>query len=178
MTDRSPDPVREAREYQEHLLGLVGSDDPAAVQAATGDLLRAVISEAGDGVGKIPAAGEWSVWGCLAHLVDAELAVSGRYRFILTAEKPELLGYDQDLWVDKTHDGEESTDELLTIWEPLRAANLRLWRRSTPTERERVGIHSERGPESYELTFRMIAGHDRFHLGQMQRTLTAIRSAQ
>jgi hypothetical protein len=37
-----------------------------------------------------------------------------------------------------------------------------------------VGIHSERGPESYELSFRLLAGHDLFHLGQMRRTLSQV----
>ncbi|MGQ0670957.1 MAG: transposase [Actinomycetota bacterium] len=33
--------------------------------------------------------------------------------------------------------------------------------------------HAERGPESYELLFRMIAGHDRNHLAQARPALTA-----
>jgi hypothetical protein len=37
-----------------------------------------------------------------------------------------------------------------------------------------VGLHAERGPESYELTFRLLAGHDRFHLGQARRALDAL----
>jgi hypothetical protein len=35
-------------------------------------------------------------------------------------------------------------------------------------------VHAERGPESYELTFRLIAGHDRFHLAQARRALAAV----
>ena len=31
----SPDPVSEPQAYQQHLLGLLGDDDPAVVQAAT-----------------------------------------------------------------------------------------------------------------------------------------------
>jgi hypothetical protein len=34
-----------------------------------------------------------------------------------------------------------------------------------------VGIHEERGPESYDLTFRLIAGHDRIHLAQARESL-------
>jgi hypothetical protein len=50
-----------------------------------------------------------------------------------------------------------------------------LWRRSGPEQRARFGIHSERGPESYDLCFRMIAGHDRLHLGQISRALEVVR---
>ena len=44
-------------------------------------------------------------------------------------------------------------------------------------DRARYGVHAERGPESYELTFRLIAGHDRFHLAQAGRTLAALRGS-
>ena len=175
MTVRSPDPVQEARAYQELLLSLLGDDDPAAVQAETLGALQATIARAGDQLRKNPAEGEWSVWGCLAHLVDAEVAASGRYRFIVTGNRPTLPGYDQDLWVAKIHPSDESPDQLLALWRPLREANIRLWQRSSSEDRDRVGIHEERGPESYDLTFRMLAGHDRFHLDQMSRTIAAIR---
>jgi hypothetical protein len=51
-----------------------------------------------------------------------------------------------------------------------------LWNRSTPQERDRVGLHSERGPESLDLSFRLIAGHDRFHLAQARRALDAVKA--
>jgi hypothetical protein len=35
-------------------------------------------------------------------------------------------------------------------------------------------MHEERGPESFDLLFRMIAGHDRFHLAQARRALEAV----
>jgi hypothetical protein len=65
-------------------------------------------------------------------------------------------------------------DELVSMLEALRTVNLALWRRSTEAERARVGIHAERGPESFDLTFRLIAGHDRFHLAQARRALVAV----
>src|SRR3989304_5472270 len=43
----SPDPVSEAAAYQEHLLGLLGGDDPAVVQAATPAAWRGPTAEAG-----------------------------------------------------------------------------------------------------------------------------------
>jgi hypothetical protein len=38
-----------------------------------------------------------------------------------------------------------------------------------------VGYDQERGPESYDLVFRLIAGHDRVHLDQARRALDQIR---
>ena len=86
----------------------------------------------------------------------------------------DLPGYDQDAFADALRHNELEAEELLTPFAALRAANVRLWGRATPEQRARVGLHRERGPESYELTFRMIAGHDRFHLNQARETLAAI----
>ena len=173
----SPDPISDPQGYQQHLLGLLGGDDPAAVQAATTDALRALVTEAGDSLHAVPAPGEWSVHGCLAHVADAELVMSARYRWILAHDEPPLIGYDQDLWVDRLHTGDaaETAEELLAVFEPLRRANVVLWDRTPPERRARVGMHAERGPESYDLAFRMIAGHDRFHVAQAERALAAVR---
>jgi hypothetical protein len=169
----APDPVSAPKDYQEYLLALLGDDDPAAVQEGTPGALRALLAEAGEHAGTRPAPGEWSVLGCIAHVSDAELVMSGRYRFVLAHDEPALIGYDQDLWVDRLHGERPDAEELLGLFEPLRRANVALWRRSSETDRARVGIHAERGPESFDLSFRMIAGHDRFHLEQARRALGA-----
>ena len=172
---RSPDPVTEAAAYQEHLLGLLGPDDPAEVQARAVDAWRALIAEAGGRVAERPRADEWSVQECLGHALDAEMVSGVRYRWIVAHDEPPLIGYDQDLWVDRLHHGrDEDPDELLELLGALRAANLAMWARSSPEERARIGIHAERGPESYDLTFRLLAGHDRFHLAQARRALDAL----
>jgi hypothetical protein len=123
-----------------------------------------------------PAPKEWSVRECVAHIVDAEMVVGGRYRWILAEETPEIMPYDQDLWVDHLHTRDDDPEALLAEWEPLRAANLALWRRSTPEQKERYGLHRERGPESYALTFTMLAGHDLFHIDQARKALEQLRS--
>jgi hypothetical protein len=173
----SPDPVTEAAAYQRHLVGLVGDDDPADAQAAAADGWRELIREAGARVAERPEPDEWSVLECLGHVTDAELVASGRYRWILAHDQPPLIGYDQDLWVDRLNHAEADPEELIATFEALRRANLALWARSTGQERARVGVHSERGPESYDLTFTMIAGHDRFHLDQAHRALAAVMGA-
>jgi DinB superfamily len=171
----SPDPIADPRAYQQHLLGLLGPDDPAEAQAAAGDAWRGVVAEAGDLAAVRPEPSEWSVVECLGHAVDAEIVSAARYRWILSHDEPPLPGYDQDLWVDRLHAGRhEDAEELLSLLEPLRRANVALWRRTSDEERARVGIHAERGAESFDLLFRMIAGHDRFHMAQAGRALRAV----
>ena len=178
MAKTSPDPVTEGRAYQQQLLSLLGEDDPATVQQQTEAALRSVLKDAGSDLRRRPAAGEWSVVELLGHLADAEIVMAGRYRWAISQDQPPLLGYDQDQWVARLHHNDDQPDELLTVFTGLRAANLRLWGRTSADDRRRVAMHAERGPESYELMFRMIAGHDRFHLNQMRQTLRQLREAR
>jgi hypothetical protein len=173
LTVASPDPVSDPQAYQMHLLGLLGDDDPAAVQAATPAAWHALVQEAGAQLRDRPAAREWSVLGCLAHVTDAELVMSTRYRFVLAHDEPPLIGYDQDRWVDRLHGDDASAQDLLAVFDPLRVANLALWASTSPQDRARVGMHAERGPESLDMAFRMLAGHDRFHLTQAREALSA-----
>lgn len=171
----SPDPISEPTAYQDHLLGLLGSDDPAEVQAAGPEAWRQLVARAGEHAAVRPEPAEWSVVECLGHAVDAEIVSTARYRWIFAHDEPPLIGYDQDLWVDRLHAGRhEDPDELLELLDSLRRANLALWDTATAADRARVGIHAERGRESFDLLFRMIAGHDRFHLAQAGRALDAV----
>lgn len=170
----TPDPIAQPQAYQRHLLALLGEDDPALVQAETGPALAKLVAQVGPQLRDRPAPREWSVIECVGHLVDAEIVYASRYRWILAHCEPNLIGYDQDLWVDRLRHVDDDSESLLRLFGILRDSNLDLWERIPRSERSRAGIHAERGAESYELSFRLIAGHDRFHLDQTQRTVAAV----
>jgi DinB superfamily len=171
----TPDPVSEAAAYQRMLLDALGSDDPAEVQSGAAAAIRSLVADAGADLRTRPSPREWSALLCLAHMADAEVVMAGRYRFVLAHDEPELPGYDQDLWVDGLHRDDEDPEGLLGVFEPLRASNVALWRGADEAQRARVGRHRERGRESFDLMFRMLAGHDRVHLAQARRALEAVR---
>lgn len=172
-----PDPVAEAAAYQASLLAALGVDDPAEAQASTPAAIRALLEDAGSDLRTPPEPGEWSVLECVGHMIDAELVVSGRYRWIIAHDTPEIVGYDQALWVDRLRHRDDDPAESVALFEALRRANLALWARFGATHGARIGMHRERGPESYDLTFRLAAGHDRVHMAQARRALAAVRSA-
>ena len=168
-------PVSAPEAYRELLLGLLGEDDPAVVQDGTAARLRALVQEAGDRLRDRPEPGEWSVIECIGHLVDGEIVVSGRIRWILAEDEPDIVGYDQDLWVNALDHRDDDPDELIRLFGALRSSNLRLWARMPPASHERFGVHRERGPESYGLITRLTAGHDRFHIAQAERAIATLR---
>jgi hypothetical protein len=172
--DRRVDPVAEAEAYRQMLLGLLGDQDPARVQTELPDQLQATIEQAGPHLRTRPSPGEWSVLELLGHLLDSEITSAGRYRWILAHDEPPLIGYDQDLWVERLHHQEDDPEEMLSLLRALRKSHLTLWARASESDRARIGVHAERGPESFELTFRLMAGHGLFHLGQMRRTLAQV----
>jgi hypothetical protein len=171
----SPDPITQPREYQEYLLAALGADDPVEAQGSTPAALRELFIEAGGDLTTPPAPGEWSALECAAHMFGAEIVVAGRYRWILAHDEPALIGYDQDLWVGRLPQDREEPAAMLDTLDALRASNLRLWAGTTEADRERFGVHAERGPESFDLSFRLIAGHDRVHLAQAHRALDSVR---
>ena len=177
MTDIATDPILSPEGYRRMLLDHLGEDDPATVQAATVARLRELVAESGEDLRTRPEPKEWSVIECIGHLTDSELVTAGRVRWILVEDEPQVIGYDQDLWVDGLHHDRDDPQALIALFDALRSANLRLLSTRAPIDLERIGRHNERGPESYGLMVRLTAGHDRFHIAQAERALAAVRAA-
>jgi hypothetical protein len=168
-------PTDDPAAYQQLLLSLAGPGDPGAVLEAGIIDLHALLAEAGEDLRTRPAEGEWSVIELIGHMLDAEMVCGTRLRWILSQDRPELPGYDQDQWVTALEYEAADPQQLAATWEALRRANIALWRQTPDALRSRVGVHRERGEESFELTTRILAGHDRFHVDQARRTLTQVR---
>lgn len=171
------DPVQDPSGYVEMVLSHLGDADPAEVQARTPELLASLVEEGGDRLSLRTSPEEWSALELIGHLTQSEVVAAARYRWILAEDDPVLVPYDQELWVDRLHTNEADPHELLDLFSSLRRANLSLWQRSSDADRSRTGQHQERGPESFELLFRLIAGHDRLHHEQAVRALRGSTSS-
>lgn|SRR5262245_9654198 len=168
------DPVADPRGYQRELLALLGGRDPLAVLAATPRSFQEWTHGLDDELlVRRPEPGEWSVVELLGHLLDAEIAYSFRARAILTQDNPHLAGYDQDAWATLPR---PPFAALLDAFTALRGAGLDLARRIPEERWARTGVHAERGPLSYRLLTRELAGHDRAHLRQLEQTLATVRA--
>ena len=163
-----------AATYVRALLDLLGDQDPLAIAAQQLPWLERRTAELDDATLRRPEApGKWSAIEVIQHLADTEVVYAWRTRQILTVDRPEIQGYDQDAWARTLGYAAMPLDLALGQLRGVRAANLRLWRALTPAERARVGLHSERGPESLDLLIRMMGAHDLVHRRQIDRVLTA-----
>jgi hypothetical protein len=158
--------------YVRALLDVLGNRDPLEVLNELVPWLSERTQGLRDTVLRTPEApGKWSVVEVIQHLADSELVFGFRIRMVLTADRPPLQGFDQDLWARELGYKDAQLDIALWQLRGLRIPNLRLARRLSPQQLDRVGIHGERGPESAGHLLKLMAAHDLVHRRQIDRIL-------
>ena len=163
-----------AKSYVRALLDLLGDRQPLDVLPELMPWLTARLRGVADQALRRPEAqGKWSVTQVVQHLADSELVFGFRSRMILSEDRPALQGYDQDRWASLFRYSEVPCKSALAQLGVLRDANLAVLRRLGPGELERVGMHSERGPESLGHLMKLMAAHDLVHRRQIERVLAA-----
>jgi hypothetical protein len=161
--------------YVASLFAALGSRDPIEVMREGPSSFKAAIGGMTTAQLATPErAGKWSVLQVIQHLADAELVGGFRFRMVLAHDRPELPGYDQDLWAERLRYSESNIETALEEFSTLRRSNVRLLERATSSDRQRTMSHSERGDESLDKLIHMYAGHDLVHLRQIARIRAAI----
>jgi hypothetical protein len=164
-----------ASSYVRALLEVLGKRDPVEVLDQLLPWLAERIRGLNDSALRCPEApGKWSVIEVIQHLADSDLVFSYRLKMMLTEDRPPLQGYDQDLWAGELHYREVPLDVALDQLRSLRTANLHVLRWLSPSQLERVGLHSERGPESAGFLLQLMGAHDLVHRRQIDRILSAV----
>lgn len=175
FSNPAKDATASASQYVADLLKTLGDRDPLTSQQRTPDAVAEAIRGLSPAVlRKREREGKWSIAHVIQHLADSEMVLGFRYRMIIAHDQPPITGYDQDLWAERLGYSNVDPQEALEQLRVLRKANLRLLRSLPPETFKRVGMHSERGPESLDLTVRMAAGHDLVHLRQIERIKAAL----
>jgi hypothetical protein len=165
-----------AQEYTQRLLSYGDGKDPLRLQQAAPDKLAALLKgKTGKQLMQRPAPDKWSVAEILAHLADAELAISWRLRQVLTNNAVPIQAYDQDLWAKTFNYVRRDPRQSLANFRALREANLALLKSVPRKLWENYGVHAERGNESVNHIVKMVAGHDLNHLQQIQKILQGSR---
>ena len=171
--------VANPQAYREKLFTLLGDRKPLEVLAHTASTLAAIVRQNTAKVLRTrPFAGKWTPNEIIGHLVDSEWVYGYRLRLILCEDHPIILGMNQELWVAGQRHDEREPAELVDTFRTMRQFNLAVWHRLSPAELQRAGQHNERGPESLDMTLRMLAGHDLSHLDQITRYISAVRQRE
>lgn len=175
---RSSDARDQADAYVAAILAALGARDPLEVLRDMPAALEQALAGLSPAELAAPEApGKWSMCQVVQHLGDSDLVAAFRFRMILAHDRPQLAGYDQDRWVERLHHGDADAEAALAEFSAVRRANVRLLERTAPEERERLGLHAERGPEGLWHLVRLHAGHDIVHLRQLARIRRAAQTA-
>lgn len=160
------------QEYTERLLSYADGKDPLRLQQSAPAKLAALLKgKTGKQLTRRPAPDKWSIAEILAHLADAELAISWRLRQVLTNNAIPIQAYDQDLWARTFNYARRDPRQSLANFRALREANVALLKSVPRKLWENYGVHAERGNESVNHVVKMVAGHDLNHLQQVQKIL-------
>jgi hypothetical protein len=172
-TPSHPSPTTTA--YVTETMALLGDQDPLVVITETPSWLLERLGALDVAVMRAPEGpGKWSLTQVLAHLADTEIAFGWRARLILTQESAPLHGFDEGAWMTRFNGAAADPTEAMMAFGTLRSWNLPVLASATEADLKRTGIHSERGPESFDTLRRMIAGHDLRHRRQVERILAGL----
>lgn len=166
------DPVEEFDTYKQELLDALGDRDPIeAMKRGFRELKELVAAASVEKLTRIPATGEWSAHQVLQHLADTELVYGFRIRMMLTIDRPVLVSYDQEAWIDRISPTEQDPFHALDRLRVLQEANLRIHETMTEDDLDRAGLHSDWGEITVRLILQMLGGHSIVHLEQMRKAL-------
>ena len=159
-------------EYLSRMERLREGDDPLAILRSTPSALRRLVAGAPRRrMSARPESGKWSAIEILAHLADIELVWGYRIRKILEEPGTAISPMEQDRWVAECRYADARADEALEAVVALRRCNLALLSRIGPSSLRRAGQHGHFGRLTIGKITRMLAGHDRNHLGQLRERL-------
>ena len=160
-------------QYKTRILALMEGKEPIAVQAVTYRRVAALVHEASpDALRTRPAVDRWSVAEILAHVAEAEIVSTWRYRQMLEHNGCPLPGYGQDLWANLGQYASRDPRESLESFRLLRETNLHMFKRLSPEQWQCHGVHAERGPMTVRDLAAQIAGHDLNHVTQITSILS------
>jgi hypothetical protein len=163
-------------EYRARVLAYLGSQDPVAVLQGTSSQLSSLLAGASRTVlATRPAVGKWSVLEIVAHLADAELAMSWRIRNAIASPGVALAWWDESLWAERLEYHRIPWRTSVGRFKALRLANLALLRSIAPAAWDSChGTHATRGRQSVRDFVTLEAAHDLNHLRQVTALIQSV----
>ena len=111
-----------------------------------------------------PGPGLWSIAELVAHLLDADLVYADRMKRVIAEDRPALLSFDENAWIDRLGSQAMPVEEAINLFVANRHWMTRILRNGSEADLARVGIHAEHGPLSLAEIVTRIAHHVDHHL--------------
>ena len=157
-------------QYKTRILALMdGKDSLVVLRETAHKLAQLIVGIPAERLRQRPSPSNWSIAEILAHLSEAEIGSSWRYRQMIEHDGAPLSSYDQDLWEALGDYSSREAEDSLRLFRLLREANLRMFDRLAPEQWKNHGVHAERGRMSVADLARQVAGHDINHIEQIRK---------
>ena len=135
-------------------------------------VLEAALSAVADGDLDTAVEG-WTPRQVAHHVADSEMTSAIRLRRLLAEERPQLSGYDEELFARRLHYSERPLEGSLEAVRGARASTLALLEVLSEEEWAREGTHSESGRYSVTDWLQVYAAHCHDHADQVRRARRA-----
>src|SRR2546428_6289546 len=123
-----------------------------------------------------PEPGEFSVHEIVCHCADSETNAYSRTRYLLTEEKPVIVGYDPDVWARQFDYENHPVEAALATVEAVRGNTAPILRRLPNEAWAKEGTHTEAGRYTASDWLRIYSEHPEEQIGPINRTVVAWRS--
>jgi len=124
-----------------------------------------------------PAPGKWSARDVVHHLADSEMTAAVRARLLIAADRPQIVGFDQDEFARRLH-YDRPIEASLEAFKAARRTTAELLERLGDAEWAREGTHTEHGRYTLERWLEIYASHAHKHAEQILVARDAARKRQ
>jgi hypothetical protein len=135
-----------------------------AYVGAPKSIRQAVAGMSRDQLRARPVPGRWSTLEVVCHLADSDAVGADRIKRVIAEDRPTLLAYDENRFAAALAYHERDLEEELALIDLTRRNLARILRTIPPEALSRVGIHSERGPETLERLLQINIDHVSHHV--------------
>lgn len=111
-----------------------------------------------------PGPGAWSLAELVAHVLDADLVISDRIKRVIAEDRPTLLAFDENAWIDRLNSNAMPVAEAASLFASHRRWMTRVLRGRPESDFGRVGVHSSAGPQTLAELVSKATGHLDHHL--------------
>lgn len=145
--------------------------------AQASELERLVTTIAADIAVRQPGETRWSAVQIVGHLADAELLASVRLRRIITQDRANLFGYQQEVWANRLSYQHRKIETVTARFALLRRENTELLSGLPADWWNLSGAHDEYGVLSLRQLVEDYVAHTAKHLDQIRRTVVELKAA-
>jgi hypothetical protein len=116
-----------------------------------------------------PSDGGFSAREVVHHTADSEMTSAIRLRRLVAEDRPQITGYDPDLFAARLHYDRRPVQPSLDAIRAARESTASILAALSEAEWERAGIHSEMGEYSIDTWLEVYAAHCHDHADQARR---------